>query len=299
MGNKRSTRVQAAKETLQIIKNGFYINQKDERIDVDVALKNAVENSILYKADAFEAVFDKRNEMIIKNRKEAEKQQISNENKHKTFFEITQETTLEACARLSLVEKREKIFVLNFASAKNPGGGFLNGAQAQEESLARASGLYACQMANFELYEIHRNLKSCLYTDNMLYSPNVPVFRDDDNDLLDTPYFVSFLTSPAVNYGVVVRQEEDTEPPKIAPTMILRTEKLLSVAAEKGYKTLVLGAWGCGVFQNPVKNIADYFHLLLVENPLFINYFDKVVFAIYQKGKEKTTVEAFKQAFKL
>ncbi len=31
---------------------------------------------------------------------------------------------------------------LNFASAKNPGGGFLSGSQAQEECLARASGLY-------------------------------------------------------------------------------------------------------------------------------------------------------------
>lgn len=294
MGNKRSTRVQAAKETLQIIKNGFYINQKDERINVDIALKNAVDNSILYNADAFEVVFEKRNQIIGKNREDVAKHQI----KHKTFFEITQETTLQACARLSLIEKREKIFVLNFASAKNPGGGFLNGAQAQEESLARASGLYACQMANFELYNIHRNLKSCLYTDNMLYSPDVPVFRDDDNDLLDTPYSVSFLTSPAVNYGVVVRQEEDTEPPKIPSTMLLRTEKLLSVAVEKGYKTLVLGAWGCGVFQNPVKNVADYFHQLLLENPIFVDYFDKVVFAIYQKGKEKSTVETFKQTFK-
>ncbi len=294
MGNKRSTRVQAAKETIQIIKNGFYINSKGERIDIDVAQKNAVDNSILYKADAFEPVFVKRNTTIIKSRKEAEKQGIS----HKTFFEVTQETTLEACARLSLIEKREKIFVLNFASAKNPGGGFLNGAQAQEESLARASGLYACQMANFELYQIHRNTKSCLYTDNMLYSPDVPVFRDDDNDLLDVPYFVSFLTSPAVNYGVVVRQEEDTEPPKIPSTMLVRAEKILSIAVEKGYKTLVLGAWGCGVFQNPAKNVAEYFHLLLLEDPLFINYFDKVVFAIYQKGKEKSTIEAFKEIFK-
>ena len=289
MGNKRSTRVQAAKETLQIIKNGFYINSKGERVNTNIALKNAVDNSILYKADTFEAVFEKRNEIINKNKKE---------NTHKTFFEITQETTLEACARLSLIEKRDRIFVLNFASAKNPGGGFLNGAQAQEESLARASGLYACQMANFELYQIHRNTKSCLYTDNMLYSPDVPVFRDDDNDLLDAPYFVSFLTSPAVNYGVVVRQEEDTEPPKISSTMLVRAEKILSVAIEKGYKTLVLGAWGCGVFQNPVKSVAEYFHLLLLEDPLFINYFDKVVFAIYQKGKEKSIIEAFKEAFK-
>ena len=66
----------------------------------------------------------------------------------------------------------------------NPGGGFLSGSQAQEESLARATALYPCLAQMTEMYETNRQLNSPLFTDNMIYSPEVPVFRDDDDILL-------------------------------------------------------------------------------------------------------------------
>jgi len=69
---------------------------------------------------------------------------------------------------------------LNFASAKNPGGGFLGGGSAQEESLARSSGLFPCINQMQQMYETNRAYRSCLYTDHMIYSPRVPVFRDDE-----------------------------------------------------------------------------------------------------------------------
>jgi uncharacterized protein (TIGR02452 family) len=73
--------------------------------------------------------------------------------------------------------------VLNFASAKNPGGGFLNGARAQEESLARSSALYPC-LRKSGMYDHHRASGDCLYTDWMIVSPEVPVYRDDETGAL-------------------------------------------------------------------------------------------------------------------
>jgi len=93
--------------------------------------------------------------------------------------------------------------VLNFASATHPGGGFLSGARAQEEYLARSSGLYACIRDN-PMYAFHRSRSDPHYTNYAVYSPEVPVFRSDDGSLLDEPYTVGIITSPAVNAGRMV-----------------------------------------------------------------------------------------------
>jgi uncharacterized protein (TIGR02452 family) len=92
------------------------------------------------------------------------------------------------------------IAVLNFASARNPGGGFLNGAKAQEEDLCRCSGLYPCLVQCDSYYEANRQEASCLYTDHAIFSPRVPFFKtggDGDDQLLPQPFYVSVITMPA------------------------------------------------------------------------------------------------------
>src|SRR5207253_843688 len=100
------------------------------------------------------------------------------------------ETTLASARRLVAAGQRPA--ALNFASAKHPGGGFLNGALAQEESLARSSALYACLVGN-PMYTFHQAQSDALYTDYAIYSPDVPVFRGDDGALLPEPYLCSFI----------------------------------------------------------------------------------------------------------
>jgi uncharacterized protein (TIGR02452 family) len=112
--------------------------------------------------------------------------------------EVTDETSLSAARRLGA-----DVACLVFASAKNPGGGFLSGAQAQEESIARSSALYPCQTAAREFYDFHRRQGDLRYSDHVIYSPGVPVFRADDGALLDEPYAVSFLTAAAPNLGAI------------------------------------------------------------------------------------------------
>ena len=76
-----------------------------------------------------------------------------------------------------------RVAVLNFANPVIPGGGVGNGAMAQEECLCRSSNLYACISASNvyeEYYGYHRNLKNYFYSDRLIYTKDVTVFKNDN-----------------------------------------------------------------------------------------------------------------------
>ncbi|MCL2255051.1 MAG: TIGR02452 family protein, partial [Lachnospiraceae bacterium] len=105
----------------------------------------------------------------------------------------------------------ENCGVLNFASAKNPGGGFLNGSLAQEEALAISSDLYNSQLQAQAFYDINKGCKTSLYTHNMIYSRNVTFIRDGNMKLMESPISANILTSPAVNAGAYYNNENGKE----------------------------------------------------------------------------------------
>lgn len=211
-----------------------------------------------------------------------------------TSFEVTGESSLEAARRL-VSGGGDPVAVLNFSSARNPGGGYLNGAQAQEEALCRASALYTCLLGARGFYDHHRAHRDAFYTDRVIHSPGVPVFRDDRGRLLDEPFRAGFLTAAAPNAGVVLR----TAPERAADlpgALAIRAERVLETAAAHGYRRLVLGAWGCGVFQNDPAQVARAFHGVLAGGRLD-GYFDQVVFGILDRTPGRTTRAAFEHVF--
>ncbi len=209
----------------------------------------------------------------------------------RTVFEVTGESSLESARRLG-----GEVAVLNFASARNPGGGYLNGAQAQEEALCRASALYTCLLGAREFYDHHRAHRDPFYTDRVIHSPGVPVFRDDRGRLLDQPYTAGFLTSAAPNAGVVLR----TAPERAADlpaALAVRAGRVLETAAAHGYRRLVLGAWGCGVFRNDPAQVAGAFRALLGPGGRFAGVFERVAFGILDRTPGATVRAAFDRAF--
>ncbi|MFG2479532.1 TIGR02452 family protein [Streptomyces fagopyri] len=216
----------------------------------------------------------------------------------RTSFEVTGESSTQAARRLTgerAQGPRGPVAVLNFASARNPGGGYLRGAQAQEEDLCRASALYACLLRVGEFYDHHRAHRDPFYTDRVIHSPAVPVFRDGRGELLDEPYTAGFLTAAAPNAGVVLRTapERAGELPR---ALAVRAERVLETAAAQGYRRLVLGAWGCGVFRNDPAQVAAAFRGLLVGGR-FEGYFDQVVFGVLDRTPRAVTRAAFERAF--
>ncbi|WP_239152733.1 TIGR02452 family protein [Virgisporangium aurantiacum] len=202
-------------------------------------------------------------------------------------IEVTHESTLVATRRL-----QGDVAALVFASAKNPGGGFLGGAKAQEEDLARASALYPCLRAASDFYAHHRDQRDLRYTDRVIYSPAVPVFRDDKGALLDEPYTTSFLTAAAPNAGAIHRNQP-ADARDLPAVLARRATRVLRVAAAHGHRTLVLGAWGCGVFRNDPATVANAFADALRE----VAQFDRIVFAI-RDGRSGTPVyRAFESVF--
>ncbi|OPC40412.1 TIGR02452 family protein [Elizabethkingia miricola] len=263
----KNTNKEIAQETLDILASKYYINNDGENVDIEKELDFCKDNTRFFTTDELSS--------LIKN----ETQEID----CNTQIEVWKCSSLEAILQLSNTENQDLIMCLNFASAKNPGGGFINGAVAQEESLARASGLYASQLEAETFYKIHRSMKSCFYTDNMIYSPKVPVFRDDTGELLSKPVFCNFITSAAVNAGVVKHAEQATVT-EIITIMDERIDKMLALALEEKNEVLVLGAWGCGVFKNSPEDIAELF-----KNHLYGKYkgkFRRIVFAIFTKNEE-------------
>ena len=275
----RSKRMELARQTVEIVDRGSYESDTGRRVDMSESVRSCLNGT---RHILPEGLAELREAMMARK-----------SHGNDTKFEVVNETTLAGIARL-LSAGKEPVAVLNFASAKNPGGGFLNGSQAQEESLARSSALHASLLRAPEFYERHRAMSSLLYSDAMIWSPGCPIFRDDEGNLLDEPQLASFITSPAPNAGAAANNRPD-EVSLIPEVLRRRSEFVLALAASQGYKRLVLGAWGCGVFRNDPAVVAAAFLGHLRHGP-WSDRFERVVFSVLDASSSRETLAAFQRA---
>lgn len=265
--------IEISKETMNIIKNGCY----------------SCPMEIPLPSDNYDDVKVYSPELLKPTRQSAEKMIKIAQKKNDTHTIVfAKQDSFSAAMEL------DNALVINFASAINPGGGFLAGASAQEESLCRASTLYASISSEVakEMYEYNRRNYNPLYSDYMLLSPNVYVFRNCTGDFLINPVKVAVLSAAAVNK----RGPAMNVPQKhIDKAMIQRIQYMLSVAATENYKNIVLGAWGCGAFGNDARAVASYFKKVIFEDN-FLDVFDEIVFSI-PEGKNEHKMDIFCEVF--
>lgn len=163
-----------------------------------------------------------------------------------------------------------KTAVLNFASFKHPGGAFINGAKAQEESLCHESTLYEVLVAfNQTFYAENENhLNNSLYQDRLLYSPDIVFHRYGKETEADVITCAAPNKAAAQKYHGI-SDDCNTE------ALRSRINLILQSAFTEGVNTLILGAFGCGVFGQDAREVA-----LTFKEGLSHTYFDKVVFAV-------------------
>jgi uncharacterized protein (TIGR02452 family) len=268
-----------AQEILEVQDRGTYVAPSGRTIDISEAQQAAVAGTRLYRPSELKELLASRSGH---NRATGPHQ-----------FEVTDEKTQEAACRLMQEEGFDDLVLLDFASARNPGGGFLTGAKAQEEDLTRCSGLYRCLETQTEYYETNRANSSLLYTDHIIYSPRVPWFRVKSREFLESPYLASVITAPAPNAGEYLKREPDGDEP-VKETLRRRSAYVLAVARDQGHRSLLLGAWGCGVFRNDPAIVADAF-MTHLQSDQFADDFDRVTFAVYDPTKEQRNLNAFRK----
>lgn len=270
----KNYRVEIANNTLEIIKNGFY-KYNEKKIAIEKELEESLNNTFTIAPNDWDE--------ILKN-------PIGN--KFETEIVAKNCSTIEAIFQ----EENGKIGVLNFASAKNPGGGFLGGASAQEESLARSSNLYATQIKDKAMYDFNKNQSSFLYSDYMIYSPNVLFWNDDNGDYFEKPLVADIITAPAPNKGAMLQHNRKEEIAETEEVFRKRIDKVLAIASKQKVDTLILGAWGCGVFRNEPNDVANLFKDIISKK--YAGAFKKIVFAVLSSSEKKSSFKYFESAFR-
>jgi uncharacterized protein (TIGR02452 family) len=266
-----------AQQILDVVASGGYVTSTGTEVDIREIQEAAMKATELFRPEQLERLFEKNSGVGSGPR-----------------IDVIDATTQDAAMKLAA--EPGGVVLLNFASARNPGGGFLTGARAQEEEVCRCSGLYPLLLTQRQYYDANRAESSALYTDYLIYSRDVPFFRTSAKDVwLEKPFLASVITAPAPNAGALMQNDRKALK-KVRETFERRWRNVLLVAAERGHRNVLLGAWGCGAFRNDPKDAAETVQVWL-NSKRFAGCFDRVVFAIPGGGRSGDNLAIFRQVF--
>ena len=207
---------------------------------------------------------------------------------HKTEFSVINADCLETAEILAKAGLNP--CVLNLASGKNPGGGVINGAGAQEENLFRRTNIFLSlyQFASYaNEYGVKKHSKSYPLNKSTggIYSADIAVFRGSEKNgycLLKNPYNVSFVTVSAINRPDLIKRNGKLY---IVDNLVESTKEkirtILRISGKYKHDCLVLGAFGCGAFANPPNHMAELFKEVFFEEE-FVTQFKLVIFSIFE-----------------
>lgn len=175
-----------------------------------------------------------------------------------------------------------KTAVLNFANPHYPGGGVHNGAMAQEECLCRSSNLYPCisnKNVFNDYYLYHKDMNHYFFSDRLIYTKSVTVFKDDSDVPQIMPKSEWFNIDVITCAAPYIAKREYTNKTALKELFKGRIKNIFEAAIDNDVEVIILGAFGCGAFKNSPEVVAKAFHEVIDENS-YGSYFKKIVFAI-------------------
>ncbi len=226
-------------------------------------------------------------------------------------IQLCRSRTFETAVSLHKSFPDRKIAVLNFASATRPGGGVGNGSSAQEESLCRCSTLLPCidQVWLWDrYYNVNRQARDNRHSDACIYSPGVVICKTDAHipERVEEKDFVTVdvITCAAPNlrsepsnwHNPETGKPVKMEPRELYDLHVKRAKHILHVAAANKAEILVLGAFGCGAFENDPDTVARAYCSALTD---YRSYFDTIAFAVYCRGYETENFTAFRKVLEV
>ncbi|PNS19370.1 hypothetical protein CAC42_2547 [Sphaceloma murrayae] len=206
-------------------------------------------------------------------------------------------------SREQATKKIPNVCILNQAAAIKPGGGFLEGIHSQEEFLCQRSTLYASLLRE-NLYPLPEV--------GGVWSPDVLVFGDSSPEAEELQkrdrVFVDVITACMIRFPGAPRWRHDGD--TIRPgcscgvsycdvdrdLVMSKMRAVLRIAQAKGAEKLVLGAWGCGLYGNPPREVARLWKKTLFgtsKAPAVWPGIREVVFAI----NDKPSLREFEKCF--
>lgn len=201
----------------------------------------------------------------------------------------------------------KKVCVHNFASATNPGGGITKGSSAQEECLCRCSTLYfnlntSDMWSGF--YSPHRSIQDPIHNDDCIYTPDVTVFKTDTAEPKLMPekdwYKVNVVTCAAPNLRLMPsnamnsgdgNQRVKLSDQELYELHVKRLSRILDVVVAAGNEVVILGAFGCGAFENNPEVVARASKCVVEK---YRNCFETIEFAIYCSPRDEQNYNIFK-----
>lgn len=201
--------------------------------------------------------------------------------------------------------KGQKVCVHNFASATTPGGGVVKGSSAQEECLCRTSTLYFCintQDMWDGFYNPHRRDLDNIHNGDLIYTPDVFVIKSDTAQpkrLQEKDWYkvdVITLAAPKLRggarHGEKPRSVTDKELLQIHET---RMRRFCDVAKSNGAEVLILGAFGCGAYMNPVNVVVQAMKNVVDD---YLYDFRTIEFAVYCSPQDDQNYKVFERVMK-